>query len=166
MAGRFALSGSTPPPRLSLPVLTPVRERVLAALVDLCEGDPAQAAAALEVPKSQLDLVDLDARARTSPTARADQVYSGVLYDALSPATLSSAARRRATARLMVTSSLFGLVGMAGLVGLHRLENLAAAKIGFGQRLQVFVQMGFDLVLRFHNEAQVPAVATQAGQHP
>ena len=33
--------------------------------------------------------------ARTSPTARADAVYSGVLYDALSPATLSTAARRR-----------------------------------------------------------------------
>ena len=56
------------------------------------------AAAVLDVPKSQLDLVDLNAALRTAPTARADQVYSGVLYDALGLATLSAApggARRR-----------------------------------------------------------------------
>ena len=48
------------------------------------------------------------------PTARADQVYSGVLYDALDVATLSAAAKRRATARLAVTSSLFGMVRPRG----------------------------------------------------
>lgn len=108
---------------LSLPDLAPARERVLDALVTLCEGDPAAAARVLEVPKSQLDLVDLNARARTSPTARADQVYSGVVYDALSPATLSSAARRRATGRLMVASSLFGLVGPADRIPAYRLSG-------------------------------------------
>jgi len=108
---------------LSLPELAPARESVLDALVSLCEEEPVRAAQVLEVPKSQLDLVDLDARVRTSPTARADQVYSGVLYDALSPATLSTAARRRATARLMVTSSLFGLVGPADRIPAYRLSG-------------------------------------------
>jgi cytoplasmic iron level regulating protein YaaA (DUF328/UPF0246 family) len=108
---------------LSLPDLTPAREKVLDALVTLCESDPARAAQVLEVPKSQLELVDLNARARTSPSARADQVYSGVLYDALSPATLSPAARRRATSRLLVTSSLFGLVSPADRIPAYRLSG-------------------------------------------
>jgi len=108
---------------LALPALTPARERVLDALVDLCSGDPAEAARVLDVPKSQLDLVGLNARLRAAPTARADQVYSGVLYDALSPATLSTAARRRATTRLLVTSSLFGLVGPADRIPAYRLSG-------------------------------------------
>ncbi|GAB3260028.1 peroxide stress protein YaaA [Nocardioides dilutus] len=108
---------------LSLPALTAARERVLDALVSLCSGDPAAAVRVLGVPKSQLDLVDLDARLRTAPTARADQVYAGVLYDVLSPATLSSAARRRATSRLLVTSSLFGLVGPADRIPAYRLSG-------------------------------------------
>jgi cytoplasmic iron level regulating protein YaaA (DUF328/UPF0246 family) len=108
---------------LSLPGLAPARERVLDALVTLCEADPAGAAEVLDVPRSQLDLVDLNARVRTAPTARADRVYSGVLYDALSPATLSTAARRRATTRLMTTSSLFGLVGPADRIPAYRLSG-------------------------------------------
>jgi cytoplasmic iron level regulating protein YaaA (DUF328/UPF0246 family) len=108
---------------LTLPVLTPARERVLDALVALCTADPATAARVLDVPKSQLDLVGLNARLRSAPTARADQIYSGVLYDALSPATLSTAARRRATSRLLVTSSLFGVVGPADRIPAYRLSG-------------------------------------------
>ncbi len=108
---------------LTLPSLTPARERVLDALVSLCEADETEAARVLDVPRSQLGLVGLNTRIRTAPTARADQVYSGVLYDALSPATLSTAARRRATARLLVTSSLFGLVGPADRIPAYRLSG-------------------------------------------
>jgi hypothetical protein len=46
-----------------------------------------------------------------------------VLYDALSPATLSTAARRRATSRLLVTSSLFGLVGPTDRIPAYRLSG-------------------------------------------
>jgi cytoplasmic iron level regulating protein YaaA (DUF328/UPF0246 family) len=111
---------------LALPSLTSARERVLEALVSLCAGDAGEAARVLDVPKSQLDLVGLNARVRTAPTARADHVYSGVLYDALSPATLSTAARRRATSRLLVTSSLFGLVGPADRIPAYRLSGDAS----------------------------------------
>ena len=55
---------------------------------------------------AQLDLVAAQRRpCATAPTARADAIYTGVLYDALDFATLSPAARRRATSRLAVTSS-------------------------------------------------------------
>ncbi len=108
---------------LTMPGLIPARERVLEALVSLCSAEPVEAARVLEVPKSQLELVDLNSRLRTAPTARADQVYSGVLYDALSAATLSTAARRRATSRLLVTSSLFGLVSPADRIPAYRLSG-------------------------------------------
>ncbi len=108
---------------LALPQLTDARDQVIEALVDFCRDDPERAAVALGVPKTQLDLVALNAGLRQAPTARADRVYSGVLYDALSPATLSTAARRRASSRLMVTSSVFGLVGPGDRIPAYRLSG-------------------------------------------
>lgn len=108
---------------LSFPSLVPARRRVLDALVALCEGDPAAAARALDVGSTQLDLVDLNARLRDAPTARADRVYAGVLYDALGIETLTPSARRRATGRLAVTSSLFGLVRAADRIPAYRLSG-------------------------------------------
>jgi len=111
---------------LSWPALTPARARVLEALVELCEGDPDVAAKTLGVPKSQLNLVDLNARASSSPTARADAVYTGVLYESLGFATLSSAARRRANSRVAVASSLFGLVRPSDRIPAYRLSGDAS----------------------------------------
>ena len=111
---------------LGSPVLTAARSRVLAALVDLCSDDPGVAARTLDVPRSALDLVDLNARALTSPTARADAVYTGVLYDALEFATLSAAAKRRSSSRVAVTSSLFGLVRPGDRIPSYRLSGDAS----------------------------------------
>jgi uncharacterized protein len=108
---------------LSFPGLTEPRERVLEALVGLCSGDPARAATLLDVPKTQLGLVEQNAGLRSVPTARADAVYAGVLYDALGLASLDAAARRRATSRVLVSSSLFGLVGPADRIPAYRLSG-------------------------------------------
>jgi cytoplasmic iron level regulating protein YaaA (DUF328/UPF0246 family) len=108
---------------LDFPGLTDAREQILAALIELCEGDPDVAAKTLGIGSTQLDLVELNRSLRTSPTARADQVYSGVLYDALDVPTLSTAARRRATGRLAVTSSLFGLVRPSDRIPAYRLSG-------------------------------------------
>ena len=108
---------------LSSPNLTANRTRLLDALVTLCTEQPELAASILEVPKTQLDLVALNASLRTAPTARADAVYAGVLYDALGLATLTAGARRRATARVRVTSSLFGLVAPADRIPAYRLSG-------------------------------------------
>ncbi len=111
---------------LSLPQITPAREQVLDALTRLCAEDPVAAAGLLGVPKSQPELVDLNARLRTAPTARADTVYSGVLYDALDLASASSSAKRRASARLAVTSSLFGVVRPGDRIPAYRLSGDAS----------------------------------------
>ncbi|MFT4264847.1 MAG: peroxide stress protein YaaA [Nocardioides sp.] len=108
---------------LSLPALTGAREAVIDALVSLSQGDPATAMAVLEVPKTQPELVALNARLRTAPTARASRIYTGVVYDALSFDTLSPAAKRRATSRVVVTSSVFGLVGLADRIPSYRLSG-------------------------------------------
>lgn len=108
---------------LSSPSLTAARAEVLDALVALCATEPDRAATLLGVPRSQLELVDLNARARTSPTARADAVYSGVLYDALDVATLSASAKRRASARLLIASSLFGMVRASDRIPAYRLSG-------------------------------------------
>ena len=108
---------------LSLPSLTAARGEVIEALVALCEGDPAVAMAVLGVPKTQPELVSLNAALRSAPTARADTIYTGVLYDALDAASLSTAAKRRATSRVMVTSSVFGLVGLADRIPAYRLSG-------------------------------------------
>ena len=56
-------------------------------------------------------------------TARADRVYAGVLYEALDLSTLDDAARRRATRRLLVTSSLYGVVRPDERIAAYRLSG-------------------------------------------
>ena len=108
---------------LAFPGLGPTRERVLAALVDLCMGAPDAAARTLGIGPSQWDLIDLNGRLPTAPTGRADRVYTGVLYDALDAGSLAPAAKRRAGARLAVTSALFGLVRPSDRIPAYRLSG-------------------------------------------
>jgi len=120
---------------LSFPGLGPTRERMLAAVVELCSGahDPALpvqnevlddlAAQTLGIGPTRRGLLDLNSRLPRSPTARADRVYTGVLYDALDATTLSPAAKRRAGTRLAVTSALFGLVRPGDRIPAYRLSG-------------------------------------------
>jgi cytoplasmic iron level regulating protein YaaA (DUF328/UPF0246 family) len=109
---------------LSFPELGPHRAEVLDALVRLCTTDsPADAASVLGLGPTQADAVAVDARLDAAPTARADRVYSGVLYEALDLPTLDSAARRRATSWLAVTSGLFGLLRPADRIPAYRLSG-------------------------------------------
>jgi cytoplasmic iron level regulating protein YaaA (DUF328/UPF0246 family) len=120
---------------LAFPALGRTRGRVLAALVELCAGDrdpalPVQnevladlASRTLGLGPTQSHLVGLNGRLLTAPTARSDRVYTGVLYDALDPGSLSTAARRRAATRVAVTSALFGLVRPADRIPAYRLSG-------------------------------------------
>ncbi|MGK2876470.1 MAG: YaaA family protein [Nocardioides sp.] len=111
---------------LGRPELTDARTEVIEALVDFCLTEPQRAAGALGVPKSQADLVDLNAALKSSPTARADQIYTGVLYDALGFGTLSPSAKRRARSRVLITSSVFGLVSPSDRIAPYRLSGDAS----------------------------------------
>ncbi|GAB3019758.1 UPF0246 protein [Nocardioides flavus (ex Wang et al. 2016)] len=111
---------------LSSPTLTATRSTLLDALTTLCRDDPDRAVEVLGLGPAQRDLVQRNAALATAPTARADAVYTGVLFDALDFATLSPAARRRATSRVAVTSSLFGIVRPGDRIPAYRLSGDAA----------------------------------------
>ena len=108
---------------MSLPSLTPARERVLDALVALCRDQPDHAATVLGLSRTQLDLVTRNASLADAPTARADRIYDGVLYEALGLETLTPTAKRRAASRLAITSSLFGLVRVGDRIPAYRLSG-------------------------------------------
>jgi uncharacterized protein len=111
---------------LSLPALTDARRDILDALVALCRDDAAKAADVLGLSAGQLDLVARNAELPNAPTARADRIYTGVLYDALDASSLTTAAKRRAVRRVAVTSSLFGLVRFGDRIPSYRLSGDAA----------------------------------------
>ncbi len=97
------------------------RAEVLSALVRLCEGDQATAISTLGLGPTQADDVRRNARLRDLPTAAAERVYSGVLYDALGLTDLEVSAHRRALARVAVVSSLYGLVRPGERIAPYRL---------------------------------------------
>ncbi|VXB31921.1 peroxide stress protein YaaA [Nocardioides sp. AX2bis] len=108
---------------LRSPSLGPARRRVLDALVTVCRDDPDAAAAALDLGPTQRDLVSRNAGLPTAPTARADRVYTGVLYDALDLASLDAGAKRRAGRRVAIVSALLGLVAPGDRVPAYRLSG-------------------------------------------
>ncbi len=112
---------------LSFPSLHAPRAEVLDALVALCSvGTPEGAAAAAQVlglGPTQADEVARNGTLGSAPTARADQVYSGVLYEALDLSSLDGPARRRASSRLAITSGLFGLLRPTDRIPAYRLSG-------------------------------------------
>ncbi len=108
---------------LDFPGLREARADMVDALVEVCRSDPSAAARALDLGPGQLELVARNADLRTAPTARADKVYSGVVYDALDLASVDAAARRRATRWLVIMSSLLGAVRPSDRIPAYRLPG-------------------------------------------
>ena len=150
--------------RLSFRALEPARAELLDALVTLCSGERGKAAEVLGLGPTQLAEVDRDAALASAPTARADHVYSGVLYEALGLRDLTGAAKRRATSRLAVASGLFGLVRPDDRIPAYRLSGqVTLPGVGpvarfWGQRLAPAVEeaAGGGLVLDLRSSAYTP----------
>jgi cytoplasmic iron level regulating protein YaaA (DUF328/UPF0246 family) len=103
---------------LSFPTLNATRKTLLDELVALA-GDVPASRVALDVSERQDDEIARNAALWSSPTTPALRRYTGVLYDALDPASLSQAARRR----LLICSALFGLVGGTDPIPAYRLSG-------------------------------------------
>ncbi len=106
---------------LAAPGLTPVRERLVDALVTLA-ADPPAARAALGLSPGQDAELARNAALRASPTLPAVRRYTGVLYDALAVGSMTRAQRARADRRLAVGSALFGLVRADDPIPAYRLS--------------------------------------------
>lgn len=108
---------------LSFGRLTPVRELLVRTLVKLCSGNPGRAADTLGLGPTQADAVATNAALVDEPTARADEVYTGVLFGALDLGSLDPAARRRADESVAIASALFGLLRPDDLIPAYRLSG-------------------------------------------
>lgn len=105
---------------------------VTAARRDLLERLAAVSAApdaldVLGVGASLTDDVAANTRLTAAPAAPGHRVFTGVLFDALDHASLSTAARRRARASVLVFSALFGATSLA--------ERIPAFRLSAGARL-------------------------------
>jgi len=109
---------------LSFPALTATRRTVLEALAEVSETPDAYDV--LSVGPSLTAEVERNTRWTTEPAVPVAELYSGVLYDALSYATLSAGAKRRANNRLVVMSAAWGALRMSDRVPPYRLSGSAS----------------------------------------
>ena len=107
---------------LSAPSLAITRRRILDALVKVSEGNATRASKRLGLGPTQLDELARNAALRDAPTARADTVYTGVLYSAWEPASLSEAGRAYADRTVATASALFGVVRPGDRIPAYRLS--------------------------------------------
>ncbi|MEO6472442.1 MAG: peroxide stress protein YaaA [Aeromicrobium sp.] len=108
---------------LDLNTLNPTRERILTSLIAVSGGNAKRAMDRLGLGKTQADALPRNANLRNEPTARADEVYTGVLYASLDFATLDDKARKRADESVAIVSALFGLVRPADHIPAYRLSG-------------------------------------------
>ncbi len=99
------------------------RRPVVDALVGLCRGPEDIAVRTLGLSPGQVDDVRRNARLEERPTAAAERIYTGVLYDALGLTGLDTSAHRRALARVAIVSSLYGLVRPGERIAPYRLAG-------------------------------------------
>ena len=102
---------------LSRPELTPVREHVLQALIDLCRGPEEAALKVLGLSEGQKDALARNSELREAPALKARELYTGVLYDHLRLNELDDAAR----AKVVIFSGLWGALGTDDRVPPYRL---------------------------------------------
>lgn len=116
---------------LSFAPLTPVRELLVRTLVKLCHGSSERAAEVLGLGPTQAGAVAVNAALTAEPTARADEIYTGVLFAALDLPTLDEAARRRADESLAIATALFGLLRPGDHIPAYRLSgNVTLPRLG------------------------------------
>jgi cytoplasmic iron level regulating protein YaaA (DUF328/UPF0246 family) len=114
--GRVSLELSS----LTHPALNPVRSRLVTALQQAAHDDLPGLARALGCSVAE---AEKDLHLTTSGTLPASRRYTGVVYEALSYATLSPAGRRRASSSLRVASALFGLLAPTDRIPVYRLSG-------------------------------------------
>lgn len=128
--------GGTSPPAAELlgrDELGRTRRRVLDEVVTLARRDPARAAAALKVPAGAVEeAMGWNRDVLVSPTRPALDRYTGVVYAALDPGSLTKAQRATALQTIRVFSGGFGYVRADEAVPAYRIPAAARLPEGGG----------------------------------
>lgn len=120
--GKTAHAAGTPfeLAELSFPELNADRELVISALAEISSRD--NALELLGVGASLAKEVTRNIKLHTEPAARAHDIYSGVLFEALGYSSLDAASQRRADASVVVISALWGAVRFSDRIPPYRLS--------------------------------------------
>ena len=116
---------------LSFPELTPMRERMLDAVIGTRAGPTA--ANWLNVKSSMGFEIARNTALREIPAMAAAEVYTGPLHQGLSIETLSTRAREYAERSTVITSALWGLLRLDDRIPPYRL-SLYSRLAGVGER--------------------------------
>jgi cytoplasmic iron level regulating protein YaaA (DUF328/UPF0246 family) len=115
---------------LSFPELTPIRQRVLDALIETSRRP--DAFARLMLGPTFAPAIAQNTRLLETPTLPASELYTGPLHEGLDLAGLSPAAAARADADVVIASSLWGLVRPTDRIPSYRLA-IHARLVGMGR---------------------------------
>jgi cytoplasmic iron level regulating protein YaaA (DUF328/UPF0246 family) len=162
-------SGGDGPPldlrSLSFPSLTATRRTLVRDVVRLAKHKKRAFSAALGLGAGQQHELTRNADLLAAGTLPALALYTGIVYDNLSYATLTGTARRRADESLLVASALFGLLRPLDQVPPYRLSGgtVLPGLGGLAHRwrpvLEPLLDSGFVVDLRsatYANLARVP----------
>lgn len=138
---------------LAFPELTDKRNKVLAELIKLSSGRQTKALAVLDISKKQDFELVRNQNLLSEPTAPAWQIYSGVLFEALDPHSLTTVQRAKLCELTFVQSALFGLVSLNDEIPAYRLSgDSVLPKIGSLSRFWAascsqVLEQGNDLII-------------------
>lgn len=116
---------------LSFGSLNATRAQLLRTLIKLCNGNPKRAMQTLDLGPTQAEAIAINATLDREPTARADAIYTGVLFSTLDLSSLDGPSRARADESLAIASALFGLLRPSDLIPAYRLSgNVSLPRLG------------------------------------
>lgn len=122
--GKAMAPAGSPPVNLDTlvhPELAPQRLKLIEKLDGLTKIQPARALRALALSKGQADEIARNRDLLNAPAAAASDIYTGVLFQNLGLGSLQPADRKRAGARLMIASALWGVLRIDDHIPAYRL---------------------------------------------